>query len=679
MPGLYHGFGFSRRQQFIFDPPDLGVQYGQQRGHYAGEDGTMFVDGVGGDDANDGLTIGTAKKTLGAAVSAASAIGGDQVVQLVGNGVKYREGLDFIYSNPALTSLAIKGYGTDRPIISGAEVLEGWSACDASDSAVVGSNWPNVYRVTVNAADVPSPRYWQTIVAEAGEALEICGLREPGRTVPDFFIDNIDQCFDAADPEETTNLAFGLRSGVWYDTISHPEQLGSYSDSQLEQTCAVVHAFPNVTGFMEVESVSSGVLQLKTANLRPAGGGTNGGYALLNLLPNIARGQWGYRANGDGTVTFYCWPNDPSNLAEGIEIAVRTEGMRIYRSISNAVFHLEGVDFEMFAGGGARNQAFGFDGLTSGLTGNTGSVKQCRFALFSGGSGMQAKFAGQGITVEHCTFENGVGFGMSTVPSVGANIYLFDYRIRNCLAQDLSQTGFRMFGIRDAVLSDIRSYRTSGGGHANSINFYQGCDRVVCVNVGMGFGSDDRIYLGYATNQTSSRLYFLHCIFTAGDDSRGYVDQTVPGEALPVPGGGGHLLNCWVPHRADIALTVNNGGITVGRDVMDWSIFNCVSPAIVNTGGSLTRKGNVLTGSDTTADLSETLVDVSDLHADIANRDYAPTENSILNSNQGVSVEATILTLEGWFPAEDFRRDALGRPWNPASPGTGPFGKSWDI
>lgn len=165
---------------------------------------------------------------------------------------------------------------------------------------------PNVYKSTVNAFEFRAPRYFQTIITEAGSALEICGLRQPGRTVPDFFVDNIDQCFDSNEPTETTDLTFGLPSGVWYDTISHPEYLSAYSDDQLEQTCAVVHAFPNVTGFTEIVSANSGFLQLVTANLRPSGGAANGAYALLNLLPEIKSGQWSYRTNGDGTVTFYC-------------------------------------------------------------------------------------------------------------------------------------------------------------------------------------------------------------------------------------------------------------------------------------------------------------------------------------------------------------------------------------
>lgn len=658
---------------------EAAITYGQSESYDAGTDGDYFVDDVAGNDSNDGLTVGTAKKTLGAAITAANTAGGDQVIRIIGDGVKYRENNDFVWTNASLNSLAIKGYGTDRPIISGANALTGWVACTSGDSAVVGSNWANMYKVTVTTANFPAPKYWRTIMAENGDPLDICGIRRSGRTIPDFFIDNIDQHIDETD--HTADLTFGLRSGTWYDTITHPSELGSYTDSQLEQTCASLHSFPNVTQFMEVTSVSSGVLQLETQNYRPNSAGVDGAYALLNVLPAMAQGQWGYRDDGAGNVTFYCWPNDASNITSNMEIAVRSEGMRVYRSQNDSVFTLEGVNFEMFAGGGARNQAFGFDGLTTGLTGNTGTVKECKFSKYAAGVvGFQSKFAGQGITVDSVTFADGVGFGMSTVPSTGAGIYLYDYRIKNILAQDLSQTGLRMFGIRDAVLQDAKAIRTSGGGHANLVNFYQGCDNVVCQGFQGGITDATRAYEGYGTNQSSSKIYLLHCIFTLGSDGRGYVDQTTTGEVLPTVGVPSYMINCWVPHMPDRLAAEDAGGITLTRDVHDWHCYNTITPALLkstSSTGVLTRKNNILTNSTSTGDASETLVDIADLHVDAANDDWSPASGSILNTKTGFDVESVIATLETAFPGEDFRRNVNGATWNPASPGMGAYGKDW--
>lgn len=617
----------------------------------------MFVDANSGDNENDGISVDLAKATLGAAIAAASAAGGDQVIRVIGDGIKYRESVDFLWTGAALNSLKIAGYRTDRPIISGAEILTGWAPCVISDEVIVGANWPNVQKVTVNAADFPAPKYWRTLMMENGSPLTICGLRRAARTTPDFFLDNIDQTFD--ETEDATDLEFGLRSGVWYDTIKHPELLNDYADDQLQQTTAVLHSFPNVTSFVEVTAVSDHVLQLAINSFRPNNAGVSGSYALLNLLPKITQGEWGFRDNADGSVTFYCWPNSETNLPANMELAVRTEGMRLYRAQSNSPFTLDGINFEMFAGGGSRGQAFGLDGNVN-LTGNTALIKQCKFGLYMTDRGFGSKFAEQAVHVENVTFHDGVGFGMMTIPA--SNKPLYDYRVRNCLAKDLSQTGFRMFGIRDAVLQDCRSERTSGGGHANLINFYQGCDRIVVQNFQGGTTDTARAFAGYGTNQASSRLYFLHCTFTLALDGRGYVDQNVPGQAIPTQNGDCFLVNCWVPHMADRLAVANNGGITVGRDTTDWDVINCVTPAIVETGGTVTRRNNILTNSTSAGNASETLVsDISTLHAQAANGNWSAAPGSILSTKDGGDVSSVIATLETWFPEENFRRDGLAR------------------
>lgn len=660
------------------------LAFGQSAIYNAGTDGTFFVDAINGDNGNAGTSAGAAKATIGAALTAANSAGGDQVIRVMGDGVKYRETIDFSWTNASLTSLAIKGYSTDRPIISGGESLTGWAACVSGDSAVVGANWASIYKLTVAKSSFPAAKYWRCILREGSTPLTICGIRRAGRTFPDFFTDNIDQTIET---DETTGLTFGLRSGVWYDTITHTGTLDSYTDTQLEQTTAVLHVFPNETRYGEVISVASSVLQLESLSVRPADGGANGAYALLNVLPTIQQGQWGYRDDGAGNVTFYVWPNDAANLTANMELAVRNEGMRIVRTLSNCPVEIEGINFEMFAGGGTRDQCLqitGNSGTTS-LTGNTGLVKECKFSLFSfgptstgAGRAFDAKFVEQGITVQNVTIQDGIGFGITTTPS--STLFLSDFRAKNILVEDVSQAGLRMFGIRDAVLQDCRAVRTSGGGHANLVNFYQGCDNVVCQNFQGGITDATRAYEGYGTNQSSSRIYLLHCTFTLGSDGRGYVDQTVTGEVLPTVGADSYMINCWVPHMPDRLAAADSGGITLTRDVHDWHCYNTITPALLKSSGStgtLTRKNNILTNSTATGDASETLVSVAALHTDAANDDWSPASGSILNTKAGFDVESVIATLEAAFPGEDFRRDARGDPWNPATPGVGPYGRNW--
>lgn len=647
------------------------VVYGQSAEHHAGTDGNIFVDALNGDDSNAGTRPDDAKATLGAAITAANAALGDQVIRLIGNGVKYRERIDFIWTSSGLSSLKIAGYGTDRPIITGAEVLTGWVPCTSADSALIGPDFPSIYKTTVSNADYPAPNYWATLMSENDEPLVICGLRNPARKFPDFFFDNVEQGFRE---EVESDLAFELRSGTWYDKISHPSRLAAFSDAQLQQTVAALHSFPNVTTWQRTISVAGGIISLEAVNARPASVG-QGRYALLNLLPTMMRGQWGYRDNGNGTTTFFVWPNDSTNLMSRMELAVRSTGMRVYRTLSNTPVTVEGIDFAMFSRGTGGSYALSLDGLTA-LSGNSARVGQCCFRHYASEKALEIKFQEQAVEIEHCTFREGVGFGMQTANATGRPLY--GYRVRNCIARDISQTGFRMFGVRDCIMSDVRAVRTSGGGHANAINFYSGCDRCVVINFQGGNTLASRLYEGYGTNQASSGIYWLHCIFSPAADGRAYVDQSAPGAVHPTPGSGGALINCWVPDMTDRrSKSVGAGGITVGRDVMPWELYNNVAPAIVQTGGALTRRGNVLTYANVTGDATETLARLEDLFVDAQNDDWRAVPGSLLETSDGQDVSEIIERLEAWFPSENFRRDASGRAWSPATPGLGPFGLGW--
>ena len=642
---------------------------GQSPRYDAGTAGDWFVDGAQGDDGNAGTTPAAAFATIAAALAAAYATGGAQTIRIMGDGHVFREANALSWNAPALTDLTITGYGTDRPVISGARCLSGFAPCTVADAPLVGANFAQIRKLTVNAADYPIAAHWRTIMTEDGRALTLCGVRKPTRTTPDFFTDNINQFFNANDHPD---LAITTRTGGYYDTLTHPSALGAFTDAQLAQSVAAVWRFGNGTEFLDVVSAINGTLTFGPANVTPQSG-TAGAYALLNVLPAIEPGEWGYRDNGDGTVTYYIWPSDPGTTET--EIAVASHGLRILRGLSNCSVTIENIDFTMCAHSGLGGAALEINNVI-GLAGNPASVRECSFSYCAGESCLLVKFCEQGTTIERCTFRDSISFGLMTLPSTGRPSV--GNRVRQCLAQDLSQTGFRMFGCHDMVMSDIHAVRTSGGGHANAINFYGNCDRIAVVNFRGAIGVQSRLYEGYATNQSASRLYFLHCTFTPASDGRGYVDQTHGGEVLPSVGADSHLINCWVPHMPDRLGSANAGGITVGRDVHNWTVTNCVAPAIVNTGGTVTRASNLLTNSSVIAGTGEVLAgDVDAVFADVERYRFEAVPGSPLNTMTGASVESTIQTLEGWFPDEDFRRDAVGRAWDPANPGVGPYAGNW--
>jgi hypothetical protein len=102
-----------------------------------GTDGDWFVSKTG--DNTTGTSPATAFRTIDQARIAASA---GQTIRVIGNGAIYREAVNLTDKGGTSTSVVTKllAYGTDKPIISGAETLTTWTLCSSpTDDAVLGA------------------------------------------------------------------------------------------------------------------------------------------------------------------------------------------------------------------------------------------------------------------------------------------------------------------------------------------------------------------------------------------------------------------------------------------------------------------------------------------------------------------------------------------------------------
>ncbi|TRD11664.1 hypothetical protein FGU71_07145 [Erythrobacter insulae] len=639
---------------------------GQTFGYDAGVDADFYVAPDGDDSQVGSLTAPFA--TIQTALNAAQAAGGDQTIAL-------REGT--YREQPTLTSslnnLTIKRYGSEVPVISGANLIPGFTRCVSDDEPAIGGNFDQIWKATVPVGDYPIQAMHRTIMRQDGSALSLCGIRRPERTVPDLFYDNIDQL---QSPEDFPDLSISLRAG-FYDTISHSGVIDQYSDAQLEQTVAALYESGNNEAFLDVVGVSDGVLNLDNAiDVEPSG---QGAYALLNVLPSIQSGQWGWKDNDDGTVTFYVWPH--SLPIHDVEISVRSRGLDLSRNTNSCAITVEGITFELTRGQNAQDSALRINNA-AGLSGCGAVIRQCLFRHIADGRALMQNICEQGVVLEDCTFRDSVSFGLQTSPSTVSNAYNYANRYRRLRFQDISGTGMRLFGVRDTIIEDVVAYRTSAGGHANALNIYNNSDNVVVQRFIGGFTENTQLYTGYGANQLSSRLHFLHCIFPPNTNTgRGYVDQNANAVALPVakPGNESHFINCWVPHIAERLPIMDQGGVSLGRDVMDWTIANCVIPFINETGGTINRSNNILTNASVAGNVSEVTVNRTDLHTNPDKYQFEAELGSALNSMTGLNINGLITDLETVFPGESFRKDIAGRDWDPSAPGIGPYAGDWPI
>lgn len=648
--------------------------FGRQPGHDAGTDGDVFVDGVDGLDTNDGLSPETAVRTIERGRQIICAMEGDRTMRIMGDGVKYREAVTTNsynpFPNPKLTSLTVKGYGTDLPWVSGAEIVRGFAPCSEEDAAILGDHWRNVFKATFPADLITGHKsYWRMMTTENGVPLKLAQVRG-NEKVPAFFLDSVlTMMSSATDP----TISVALNDANQIAAITHRALLPKYTDRQLEQAVAAVHVFPNFVRALRVDSVSDSVLHIEP-NTFHFGGSKEYHYNLLNLAPEIEKGGWAYRLEG-GRITLYVWPRDLANLKSGIEVAARKFAWK--HSNNTRAVHFENIGFEMCA-----NDRAAADGILLNLNyGDNITVSQCHFRLLSGEQNQMLYVKwGNNIRVEYCTFELGQGTygcnmdGPSAKPATGN-------RLVNCFFSDLSFTPSRHQ--KQSLMAVANNYirRTSAAGHANTNDFKGGCDRCLCLGLVADMSEQGRPYQGYATNQQSSRILYIHSVLPTNSDGRAYMDQTTSRDVLPHAGGDNALINCWVPHERDGKWTTF-GAIMVGRTLpaSNWLVLNCIAPTIVAAGGYVFRRNNLLTDAKAkAADTSETVLEYRAVYSDPDNRNWAAKSGSPLDCKKGYPVAAILQQWEEWFPDVDFRHDPWGRAWDTMNPGIGPWGRPWAL
>lgn len=685
-PGFGHGFGQRKGQghgrggkgggapQSISSGQDwfgaaTATSYGRTPGYDAGTDGDVFLDPVNGDDGNAGTSAGAAYATWATAITAARALAGDRTLRIIGDGVKVRGALsvDMLSWPYAETgTLRVKGHGTDLPVLSGAKVVTGWTQCTSGDEAVVGANYASIYKTTIAKTEIAHTAWTTLLMTEANEPMALAMARGDDAADP-FFLDDLHAMYSTANGNAVSFTTDGSNYITAAEVTSG--ELAGYTDAQLARCRLMVHGYPNLGKVLEVSGVSSGVMSVAANTVRPE---TNGGNKLtvLNLLPAMVEGGWGFDDDGSGNLTLYCWPADPANLAEGIEIACQKIALTI-RADSDQQVELENLRIEMASGDGANDAVGIYVNQSSHVT-----IKQCVIANIAhrefGYGAWDTKFS-DSVTIEDVTVQNmQCCFGGFWNASTGESGN--DNRGTRLKIENASLGVQRIYNQQQFALVDVQPVNCCRGAHSNTINLYFNCDQVAIV----GFMPDPAnvaggVDVGYGTNNGSSRVLIAHSAFRLSSSGRGWYDQS--GQTPLTSPAEHYMVNCWVPHEAERIGAYQ--GINVGKTspVTNWLVANCVTPGIAVLGGTVTRRNNVLTYGST-GDASEVLVDPADIHVDADTDNFRIVAGSDVETKAGYDVESVIATFEGWLADVDLRRDAFGRTWNPADPGIGPFGKA---
>jgi len=720
------------------------VEQGRSATYDAGTAGDFFVSPNGSDTAA-GTSAAAPFATVTRAIAAAKAAGGGRTVRVMAG--RYRE--DVLVTGITGTTKAspfrIASYGTDRPVITGGNLVTGLQPCTSADQALVGPNYASIYKATIAMSSLSHRAFHALLLTEADVPLDLVQRRA---VMDDLFVLDDYKRFYRRDADAT--VAFGTRTerqvvtrtrgladgkdvlpsatvsaivavnagGTWngsafeggttyvagtdyvldsaanvswapagaepaagstytvvYDrqlvtTISHPAVLGSYTDAQLAASSVAIHVAPNLIAVVKVASATNGVVTLATDTYEADASAGGQKYALINTLRDLSVGRWGYRDNGDGTLTLYVWPTSTANLGR-IEIAARDRAMGIR---SSGFVQVDGLAFaqcasDLDAGGRPLHLYQCPDVLVS-------QVEVFNFSHQQRGYG--------GIVVENChrarldryTVRNGQSSAGVFMMGYSAANPTFDNRLLYGRHERTTQTPVRWFGQQRFCDYYSLDVACGAGAHANQHIAYQGCDK----GVFFGFRAQG-IADGFGSCQASSRLAWINCAFGLSTDGRGLYDQI--GGSQPVPGASNYVLNCAVPHDP-ARVAAGYAGIMVGSPVQanSWILRNNVAPGIAPRDGSLstlTRDGNLLT-KGAAANASEATVTPLDLYYD-AGAGLETVPGSVVLSRPGGDVATLVAEVESWLsdPDLNLRRDLLGRAWDPADPGNGPYGKAWPI
>jgi hypothetical protein len=684
-------------------PPSGEPFYGWNPSVDLGTTADLFVDGRLA-SSGDGSTIATAFKTVQEAVDAAIASGVAKTISIAGDGWHYRETVRL----SSAFSGALRGYGTDRPIISGAEPLAGWVPCDDSDAPYLGAAVSSTWKVPAFSLSlVPAGDAAALNLEEAGEPVPLVQLRAVQDTA---YFALYDEHFVRAE-------AFGLDATNRILAITDSINLAGLTETQVLAGFAYVYCSPNTVVRCAITAYDEATSTITIAGTPLVQGDTPTPpanvlrYALSNCLPLMSAGRYGYRDHGDGTATLYLWPTDAANLAERIGYSARTRGLDLHLASDVTV---EGL---VIVGTGGSSDLTDAQCVSKSVTTKTNNItiRNCRFGHVYNASGH-----GYGPVflpnVDDLVFEH------NTVECAGGSFAVFfaggpgleqAHRLR-CMYNRIDRAGqsaMRFYTQAHCIAAYNSLSRTGFGAHTNQYNWYEQCDEI------LAFGNVSRDCLGYVTWQEASNVFLLFneipCNVDTGDD-RAIQDQansTLP----PVRGSTIYIVNnLLLPDPAELDSSSNNA-LSVGKYYQDdvaadaqphdqrFVILNNIAhgggvsePYVDPPAGSShwrdvpghddtyverEREGNIYTAltywqtesKGWSARASEVVTTADDVYTTTATGDFTPRADGAIVTHTGVDITAAIAAAAAMFPEFDgFGMDMKRLPIVVTAPRCGP-------
>lgn len=482
-----------------------------------GTDFDIIVDNVNGSDDNSGANIHSAKATIQAGIDAAS----------FGQSVGVRNLGDLSYNEAIVlpSNITLSGYGTEKPVVSGGQILQSAVACTEEDESIVGPNYAKIFKVVGFAkSNFVNGDPFAGHLTEAGKRMRISMGRLPNPMYPNSETANVDWL------EAETTVVDKSGQIVGYKL---PQFTDRYSKSQIENCQIYGHRKPNSDFRTDIQSFDPNTKTIKIRRTDTKKGliyETNvykNRFCLVNLLPAIKRGEWGFVDDGGPTVNLYFWPSNVASVNVEIEYS-NIDTLLSARNASNV--NLRSIIFQQSSSNDA-----------------VGSVAPLRFDAAIGSS-HPSNVTIHNIMIRNCYHtQSGYGalftrsvddleFSQSTIADATGMFGFFiagrNYdksggralraKITRIKVENADRSPIRCYGQMDAEISRCQFLNSGVAAHANKGNMYEGGSNCLWVH-NFWFAC-----AGYWTWQESDRQHFianwLHNSLSQ-HDARAIVDQ----------------------------------------------------------------------------------------------------------------------------------------------------------
>src|SRR6056297_1121163 len=467
--------------------PSGSLAWGWDNKLHLGSEGDFYVDAATGDDGNAGTSTEAAFATIQAGESAARAAGGG-TVKVIGDRVKYREKVEITSSAAGAGQVMIEGYGTDKPILTGGEILPDLTPCVSADSAIVGSNWASIHKlenfaisnigsVSKSPSTVGDPM--RLNLFEDDEQMLMCVGWTGGDLGDKFWLGNAGDWYTAD--------SVLLNGSNQIQSVTNSAVTDAFTAAQIENAHIFLFQSGTNNRLTKVDSVSGTTITPVDQTVPyDATNPNQDNFALVNLLPSLEQGQYGFKDNGDGTCNIYVWLNDSANASGGVEYCRRTYCVG---AIDRGNWGMKGIDCRQVAGygGETRDGAFIVSAYVNQATfpANVDIEHNRfygRFSVDGGAFGALELQTTDNVKVHHNSIIRAQGaFGIYAAGVVGSPISSTHAQegldIQRNYFERVAQATTRIFVNTLPVVAHNKTNICGLEAHANKGNCYEQCDR----------------------------------------------------------------------------------------------------------------------------------------------------------------------------------------------------------